>query len=240
VVRDTPESMGLRLDNAKTPETHDDDAPVKEVGYTLKQAGRTRSYWLVIVASLASPAIGTAILFHLQPLLIERGIGPADAESVEAGAKVVSANAKTLWALVMIAASLPAGWLCDRLAPRWVFAAGLASLGLTCGMLYAATSPGLVYLSILPFGVCNALLFTIVPTATARFFGRTHHGEIRGAVGRWVIFATAAGPALMSLPQEVTGDFSLSLLLFAASTVPGVALALLIRPPGPVAEADSG
>lgn len=243
VVRDKPEEMGLRLDG----DSVDDGDSVAEgtagegdrenepevEGFTLKEAERTLAFWILALVSVAFAAIGTAFLFHMQAFLAERGIGvTGDAEmtALEA-ARPIGAQAKSIWVLAMMCCALPAGWLADRFQARGIFIAGVTLLGLASVLLQLAETAVFVYVAMAVLGVSHSLAVAAGATATPRFYGRAHHGAIRGSISRIVIIGTAIGPALFVLPREFTGTFDEALIGSAVVCVPIALLTLrLVRP----------
>ena len=70
--------------------------------------------------------------------------------------------------------------------------------------------------------------------AIARYFGRAHHGGIRGTVTTAMVAGTGTGPILAGWIYERSGgSFEWLLLSSAAVCVPLCVLAATLRPPTP-------
>jgi sugar phosphate permease len=107
VVRDTPQSMGLLPDgDVAAPGAAPSTAP--QLGLTMGEALRNRSFWLMLGAFLLIGFAITSVQLHLVPLLTSRGVSPMRA-----------ASALSVLAVALVVGRLGAGWLMDRVfAPR--------------------------------------------------------------------------------------------------------------------------
>ena len=70
----------------------------------------------------------------------------------------------------------------------------------------------------------------------ARYFGRTHHGAIRGTIITATVMGTGGGPYAVALGFDLAGgDFAPVYLICAVLTIPlGIGAALLRRPEPPL------
>jgi OFA family oxalate/formate antiporter-like MFS transporter len=215
-VRDRPEELGLKIDG----ESLGVEQPLDEPGYTLREAMRTRAYWVLAFGTALSPMISTAVIFDIQPMLGARG--------VDAGAAALAVSA---WSATMAIMALPSGWLVDRIAPGRIMASGAAAIAAGCVLLVITqrTSTALGALSTLAVG--NTLLASAVSATAARYFGRKHHGAIRSSLGRTAVIATGLGPLLFGLSQHFSGAFDVALVGFVALCTPAVVGSLWLAPP---------
>lgn len=207
-VRDRPEDLGLTLDGA--PPTSE-----AEPGVSLREAMRTRAYWILTAVMVSAPLIGTAILFDLQPILDLRGID-------ERGA----ALAASAWPLTTGLAALPSGWLTDRVRPRPLLLAGSACVIATPLLLLVVTTPFGAAGCLAVFGVGQTLTGACAAAAVARVFGRAHHGAIRSSVSRIMVVATGVGPLVTASSAAITGGYTAALVGFAALGIVGALLVL--------------
>src|SRR5690606_9980577 len=81
------------------------------------------------------------------------------------------------------------------------------------------------------FGVGQSLVMASGTAAVARYFGRAHHGAIRGSVTRVGVFGTGLGPLATGLSAELTGGYFLALAFFAAICLPVALVATGLRAP---------
>jgi cyanate permease len=87
------------------------------------------------------------------------------------------------------------------------------------------------YLSAGLFGAGMGCMLTLLPVAWADYFGRANYGAIRGLALPAQVLAQAAGPIVSGAFYDRTGDYTLSLHLFAALSVLSIVAGLAARPP---------
>ena len=80
-------------------------------------------------------------------------------------------------------------------------------------------------------GMTQSLIFVLASPIFARYFGRKHHGAIRGTLTRSMIIGTAVGPVLLSLGAKFTEGYRIPLLACAALTIPLTVAALSMKQP---------
>lgn len=244
LVRDRPEEIGLRMDGdelepgsgeaegrpgedraerlpASTPLAV---APVvvltREVAFTLGEALRTPTYWILASAICLGPLVATAILFDIQPMLAARGLEPRDA-----------ALAVSAWSVSMAAVAIPAGLLTDRFSPRVLLPVGVGLVVTCCLVLLGADSRPEAALGLVLFGLGQGMVATVSVATLARTFGRAHHGAIRSSVTRLAVVATGLGPSVTGLSAHFSGSYRPALLLFILLSIPvALAAASLGRP----------
>lgn len=234
VLRDRPEDVGQHLDN-EPPKYHErwhDEHERRstnegEVVFTLRETLATRSFWLLLLPGVLSGLVGTALLFHIQPVLIESGLE----EPIRAGTIAVS-----VWSAALFVGVITGGPVADRVAPRVILP--IATLGVTAASLQLlwATSALQASLALGVYGVTQGWGMAAKGPAIARFFGRPHHGAIRGVVTTAMVAGTAAGPWLLTrFGDWLGGELRDGLPVFAVTAVPvalGAAFATRPTPPG--------
>jgi MFS family permease len=107
---------------------------------------------------------------------------------------------------------------------------GVLLIGSALGMA-AATAFPLAVVSAALFGLGVGGLQVVLPVAWADYFGRRNFGAIRGVALTIQVSAQAIGPLASGLLRDWTGDYTASLITFAALSAIGALAALLIRPP---------
>ncbi len=243
VFRNKPEDIGQHLDgDAREHATHDvihgGAPPADDPAFTRAQAMRTRAYWILLPVMCSGGLIGTALLFHMQEMLRSAGLEGAEAQA---------AVAIQPWPICFGVSMLALGWLVDRVRPRRLLPlAPLLTLG-SCVLCLVGVS-GLVAdgwvvafmaAGMGVFGVSMGVGVAVGNPAIARYFGRTHHGAIRGTVSLATVAATGVGPWLAGKAYLMAGhDFVPILAAFALAGVPLAAASLFLRPPTPPADRD--
>jgi len=232
VARDRPEEVGQRIDGDPPIDApgheHDDEIPeIDPTGhrhidpaFTLGRALCSWQFWTVACAAALNGLIGTALIFHAQPLLEVQGADPD-----------LSAGAVRVWSLTMMVAIFPAGWLADRMPVRVLLPAALALMCAACGVMLAPLGARQLHLAMLIFGVSQAVSIGVAGPTVARYFGRAHHGSIRAAATVIGIIGTGLGPVLLGLSLDRYGSFAPGLALFAAMCAPPALAAMWLRHP---------
>lgn len=236
VLRDRPEDVGQHLDN-EPPDAHEQwheaherrTKPPAEVVFTLPQARRTASFWLLLLPGVLSGLVGTAMLFHIQPVLAEAELD----DPLAAGSFAVS-----VWSAALFAGLLTGGPVADRLPPRAIMPVATLGIAVSSLILWQTTDPWHAAAAMGVFGVTQGWGMAAKGPAIARFFGRPHHGAIRGFVTAAMVAGTAAGPFLLTqLGAWAGGELRRGLPAFALVALPvAVASAFAVRPLPPADE----
>ena len=239
--RNRPEDIGQPLDNIR-PQEHDhpslEDAEpdaAAEISrdthatgtgqepsrdFTPKQAVRTGAYWIVTGALVANAAIFTAIALEHQVIVRQAG-----------HSEKVAVQLLPLAGLVSMLAVPISGVLVDRFRAHILLACTTVLLGLSCTCVAFATALPALYAAMVLMGMTQSLMFVLASPIFARYFGRRHHGAIRGTLTRSMIIGTAVGPVLLSLGAKMTEGYRLPLLACAALTIPLTIAGLTMRRP---------
>ena len=234
-----PEYYGLLPDGAMiTEETMDTDemiqrgveyaADVEEVEFTLRQALKTRTYWLLLAIGILPDLVYPVMGIHIIPFLTDRGIDPLIAAGMMA---------------VMVTAGIPArfvgGLVADRVRRdhlRYLLGAIplLQALGLTVFLLNQRTA--MIYVWFVLWGLGFGANLTVGTTAMVRYFGRKAYGSIEGSYGLLFLPIGVIAPIYIGWLYDTSGSYTTAFILLAISlTVTGI-LFPFIKPPKPPAE----
>ena len=224
-----PEDMGLAPDGGAATAaavTKRPGAAVSapaEAAFTRAQALRTPAFWLLLAYTVLVYPIQAGISLHMAPHLIEHGIAPA-----------ITATIVSTYSLMSAVASLVVGFLPRRWPIRYPMA-GIA-LFLTVSPLLMTTiaSPPQAYLAAALFGFGVGGILTLLPIAWADYFGRASYGAIRGVALSAQVIAQAVGPIVSGGLRDWTGDYRLSLVVFAVLGALSIVAALTARRPGTI------
>lgn len=235
LLRRRPEDEGL-LPDGRRPDERPQAGPAGRQGATesmiegwaLGGAVRTRAFWLLTAATMASYLVFAGTNLHLLPFLLDRGISPWAAVAALSLHSAISALAGVAWGIVA-----------DRVSVRWMLCAvmGLGSLAALALLAVADDLGALAYavLSGCVFGGVIALTTTIFPL----YFGRRSLGAIRGVTQPFLLVGNAAGPLFAGWTYDVSGAYAPVFISFAVIYGLG-ALALAATPPARPAPAGAG
>ncbi len=239
VFRNTPEDIGQHLDgdpveHAQHDVIHGGTPPPGDPAFTVRQAVRTPAFWILVPNMLMTGLVGTALIFHMQTMLQQAGLE---------GTERQAALAIQAWPIVFGVATLIVGWLTDKFRPSLILpvalvlqaAAELLCLAATRAMVSESLIVPLMATGMGVYGASQATIVGVCNPSIARFFGRTHHGAIRGVISTAIVLGTGAGPIMFAVAYDLSGnDFTPVMLAFVSLTIPlGIAAAFLTRPDPP-------
>ncbi|MSQ41995.1 MAG: MFS transporter [Dehalococcoidia bacterium] len=229
VIRSTPERYGLNPDGMSAEEAREYSSRRKrasassEVQWTRREAVRTPTIWLVILAyGVANIGLG-AMLLHTIPFLGDQGLSPRTSALLASMFAWASLLSKPLW-----------GWLMDRFHARFLSAVGLTLAALsTLGLLSAAGvhSQFMMGAMLASYGFGVGGTIPLQETVWASYFGRQHLGAIRSVAMPFSIIFGAGGPLLAGTLYDRTGSYNSAFTIFAMFQLLGAVLVLLARPP---------
>ena len=224
LVRRHPEAVGLRPDGdtaprPATPIAGQPDTASPE-GWPLREACRTRSFWLLLFSSSSASLVSTALTFHHVALFASKGLEPA-----------LAAGVLSFMAPMALAGSFIAGLLVDWVANRFVLAAALALFVVAVLWASLMTSPwqGFLYGGL--FGLSQGMTMTVNMVIWPNYFGRIALGSIRGVASTAMVAAAALGPLPFGYAVTLSGSYNVALLTFVALPMLCIGTSLLAVAP---------
>jgi OFA family oxalate/formate antiporter-like MFS transporter len=142
-----------------------------------------------------------------------------------------------LLAIFNTAGRVVSGFLSDRIGRTQTMILAFALQA--CNMFAFAhyTTPALLIFGSAFTGLCYGTIFTLMPAATADFYGVRNLGVNYGLVFTGFGVAGVAGPLLGGKIRDLTGSYGTSYVISAVMLLVGAALAFTTRPPVVVAVA---
>ena len=202
-----PEDIGEEVEGANAPQAAVNTElreSASDEDFTLKEAMRSRAYWILVSSRIAWSAIVTAITFNLLPIFTELGLS----EESAAG----------MFSLLMIGSAIfmiLGGALADRVALNWLSFGALGLFSVAVGALILLPPNAAILSYTLLLGIGLGLFGGLSNTVWVRYFGRTHLGKIRGSVFTAVVAGSSVGPFLMGFSFDRSGDFQSALIVAA-------------------------
>jgi sugar phosphate permease len=241
VKQQRPEFYGLLPDGAvagNTPAANADHsrminqgieyaAHADEYEFTLRQAMRTRAYWLFISAWTVGNMAIMPMMVHFIPFLTDMGISP-----------VRAAWMMSLSSALAIPTRLIAGYLTDHIGKsRMRFIAigtfALVALGITAYQLFQTTAMAQVFLILYYAGFTATMpLYTAVGS---RYFGRKSIGSIQGISTLMMMPFGVIAPIIVGAIYDRTGSYTIAFNLCIGLLVLASLMILFARPPKPPA-----
>jgi len=225
-LRRRPEDLGMLPDGEPAPVAGEPVASrpggaVRDVSWTLHDATRTLSFWMIVSAVTIVVFAQTAVNLHAVASFQDRGIADASAAVfvfIFAGTAALSAY----------------GWgsLMDRFHVRWVsmFATVLTASAMLVLIFADNMAMALLFSVLFGLGIGGWTVGQVV--LFANYFGRAHAGAIRGFGQLAAGPIGAAGPLLARYLHDATGDYTVPFKVFFASLGLVMVALLLARPLG--------
>lgn len=227
-LRRQPEDLGLLPDGR--PVGRDGEgaggptrrAVATEVSYTLAQALRTRTFYILLGVFCLSSFVNTGVNFNMVPYLTDRGLTETQAVTI-----------LMVWSFTGIPAAMAVGLLAERLPNRLLMVGMYMGLTLGIAVLVVVKS----FWVGVAFGVWHGATFSATllmhNLILANYYGAASLGTLRGFVQPWQMVANALGPLAATLVFDATGSYSAIIVSYVVlTTVVWVAL-LTATPPGP-------
>ena len=178
-----------------------EDAVTSPIDFTIGEALRTSTYWLLATAIGLRLAGQQILIVHMVPILVSKGVGEATAASLVA-----------LMSLMRLPGIIGAGFLGDMWSRQKV-----SSLTMTVGSIAAAAavwgpaglSTGIAF-SILFAGAqaSNAITWALI----GHYFGRSNFASLRGGVTLVQSLMSTVGPVVAGWVFDTTGSYNVALL----------------------------
>ena len=206
-IRRSPELMGLYPDGASSREgsRHESHSSldVGEFDFSVKEALRTRAYWILMGTISLRLFVTTAINAHFIPILVWRDM------SETTGAYLVS-----LYACSSIFATVVIGWIGDRWNKPLVCSLGLMPMIIAMiGLVFSQAALPLYF-----FAVGFAITMGTAPLNWALigdFFGRRSYATLRGMMAISYGATGFLSPIYAGWIYDSTGSYTLVLITFS-------------------------
>jgi MFS family permease len=230
-MRRVPEDMGLRPDGdppeaALTGATRRSYAT--EASWTLKTASRTRSLWLMVIASNFIGFATASVSYHQILFFVHEGMSIQGASYVLSASLLFSALARFLW-----------GFLVERFSVRSCLAtmAGFRALG-TLSMV-VVPYPFNIGTFVIGWGLLGGAFGLLQPIAWADYYGRGFQGSIQGSLRPFLTASRLIAPLTIALLFDITGSYTIAFVLAFAVAAAAVGLFWAATPPTlPGADSD--
>ncbi|MCC7368197.1 MAG: MFS transporter [Chloroflexi bacterium] len=232
LMRDAPEPFGLLPDGEK-PTTGEPARAGQQrggglVNFTLRESLRTRTFWLIAVASALAMLVQSAIVVHQFPYFEQ----VLDRETAALILSVMN--------IFNIGGRIIGGMLGDRLQINKLMALNMVASSLSLYLLaFGVTlTPFLIYGAV--FGFCWGVRAAVSNSILGDYFGRAAFGRIAGLNQTLGSPGSVVSPLLVGIAVDRLGGFEIPFLILATISLCGSALYFVaVRPPTPRAASAS-
>ncbi len=234
-----PEYYGLLPDGATTEDETTDisqmidrgvayAASAEEREFTIRQAIRTPTYWLLLAAQAAHNLVAPSINMHSIPFLTDMGIDPLKAAGIM---------------VILVASSIPArfvgGLITDRIGTnrlRFLMAVAYLLEGAGIAIFLLNPSMATIYIWFVVYGIGYGTGLTVSSVIRARYFGRKAFGSIYGTSMMLLAPAGVLAPIYAGWVYDTNGTYLPAFTLFAILLAVAVIILPFARPPKPPAQ----
>ncbi len=217
-MRRQPEDVGL-LPDGESPEAADQrggrpagPAIAARIGiqgsYTVRQAFRARSFWVLVVAQTLSSMGLSPVLMHQVAYVQDKGFTLAAAATIG-----------TVFALFAAAGKVPWGMVAERVPVRYVMGFAFVGAGLSLWFLIEGQSLPALYAFAVLFGLFVGSMPPLSNLAWASYFGRDHLGTIRGYSTPLTRWTGGVAPVFAGLVYDWAGVYSLAFVVFSVGWI---------------------
>jgi MFS family permease len=219
--RDKPEEVGQRTDGRGMEEGEKSGQTVEaERRFTLREAVRTRAYWIMAGATAFWSMSTTGVHFHTVQIFLDRGLSEAQA-----------AGMFTVYAMALASMRFVGGVLADRLPLNGLLAVALGAMAAGFALLTRLSTPFSAHLFAVVLGGSAGGLMAVSGTIWVRYYGRPHLGKIVGSLTTVGVAFSSFGPFAMGTAHDLFGGYDESLWIFVVICVPLALAGLLATPP---------
>jgi len=235
-----PEYYGLLPDGAKV--DSDSEAGVdatiakgveyaagyQEQEFTLRQAMKTSSYWILLVAWILHGIVFRGFTVHCVPFLTDIGIDPIVAGSMMA---------------MMIFFNIPSrffgGIIADRVRKehlKFLLAGTLLFIAVGITVFLLNQTLAMVYIFLILFGFGQGAYVPLDTLIRGRYFGRKAYGSIQGSTQIISAPISFLAPVYVGWVYDVSGSYISAFTVFVAIAAFAVFILCLMRAPKPPAQ----
>ncbi len=225
-VRNKPEDIGLLPDNKQslivnqTVKHKQKLSDTEEKSWSLAEAKKTRTFWLLLFCVSIPAMVNTGITFHLVSIFSGNGLPP-----------VLAATVLSLMAIVGFPITILSGFILERVqANRMLFIAFIGQILFLILLIFTDS----ILIAIL-FGVFWGIVGGIERIALniiwPNFFGRKHIGSIKGLAMAVMVIGSAFGPLPFGISYDLFGGYKEILLIIMIFPALGALAAWMAKKP---------
>jgi MFS family permease len=221
---ETPDGVPFAAERAEVDRTpHWAVAADGSEDFTVKQAMRTRAFWMVSLGHASALLIVSAVMVHLV-LHLNENLG----YSLTTAALFVA-----LMTSMQMVGQVLGGVLGDRFNKRAIVIACMASHGIGLLALAYAVNTAMVIAFAVMHGLAWGTRGPLMQAIRADYFGSSHFGAIMGWSSMIVMVGTTSGPLVAGFLADRTGNYELGFTVLAVAAMLGSVFFLLATKPSP-------
>jgi cyanate permease len=209
-------ALGLREPEPRELAVRETDATAPSLD--LRQALRTRSFWILAIALFTFYSYYLGVTQHLVAFVSDLGYSDARA-----------AASLSFTVALGIGAKLGMGLLADRVRAQRALLLNFGVLGLGSCLLLGAVAPSLLAAFLVAHGVAVAAENVVVPLVVAECFGVRHLARLYGALMLTLFPGGVLGPLFAGAVFDRTGSYAPAFATFALLNALALAALFALR-----------
>lgn len=197
----------------------------QELEFTLRQAMRTSSFWILALAFSIFGMFYASIGLHCIPFLTDVGIDPGAA-----------AGMMSLMVFCQAPSRFIAGWLVDLCGigrMQFLLAGTFLLQAMGLGVLLLNQSTAHLYVFLIVYGFATGGGSPLFMAIRGRYFGRKAFGSIQGASQLFGVPLSMLAPIFTGHMYDISGSYIPAFAFFAVVGIVTSALVCFIHPPEP-------
>lgn len=218
IIRRRPEDVGLRVDRAAASAVSADEPSDADPVWTVRQALRTRAFWLLLLGTSILMIVGGSVNFTFVSHLASSGVDDSTA-----------VFALSLWAGMGIIGGVLGGELRQRLSVRFALPAIICVTAASLVWFVMADSVWMALVFAVWHGLSFGAQLPLNRISFPDYFGRYSVGAIRGATAPVQFALNAFGPLIAGFVFDWQGSYDPLYLAFVA-LLAAAALSILAAP----------
>ncbi len=196
-------------ENPRPQEKQEEADPIlPEATMGMREILKRRPFWMIISSHATDCICHSVLIVHLVPIAIEAGISHVQAASLVG-----------VMGLGTLIGRISLGLLADRIGAKWALFTTLVTQTLPVPFLLWTDSPLVFYVIALMVGTGMGGHGTMYPVVTREYYGPRRVGFLFGAFITGASSGMATGGFMGGLLHDMTGDYTLSILLSFAAGV---------------------
>lgn len=220
-VRNKPEDIGLLPDNRQTNKTTlKQSVPVEEESWSLSEAKKTKTFWLLLFCVSIPAMVNTGLTFHLLSIFTGNELSPA-----------LAATVLSLMAIVGFPITVLSGFILEKIQANYMLVVTFIGQILFLLLLIFSKSIILAVAFGVLWGIVGGVERIALNVIWPNFFGRKHIGSIKGLAMSVMVIGSAFGPLPFGIFYDFFGGYNEILLVMMIFPALGAVSALLAKKP---------
>ena len=226
MIRHSPERMGIEPDLPLPQDEKTGDQPVI-IDFTVRQALRTRSFWVLFAGSVLRITLWGAVSVHAVEMFVWKGMSPEMAGLMF-----------SLMFFLSIPLRIVVGFLGDRFPLQPMMGGGMVSAALAIVVMIFLEGNTAIYLFIVLMAIEQGGS-TLNWVALGNFFGRTSFATLMGIISTAFNLGMLISPIYAGVVFDRTGSYSLVMVTFLPLYLASAVFFLIVRKPSAPVETQT-